>query len=166
VSAPPRTPADVRIRGAVASDLPAVAAIERHAFSDPWSRRAFAELLARPDVHFVVAVRADGAGPAGAAVLGYAVAWFVVPEGELANIAVHPDGRGRGVGASLLDDVLRTAQSRAVTTVFLEVRESNAPARSLYASRGFHLVGRRRNYYRAPVEDALLLRRELAHGGA
>ena len=89
---------------------------------------------------------------------GYAVAWFVVGEGEVANIAVHPGCRGQGVGASLIDDVLREARQRQTTAVFLEVRESNDPARQLYASRGFQQVGRRRKYYRHPVEDALLLR--------
>jgi len=168
---PPGSGAGVRVRPAVAADLPAVVAIERDAFSDPWSARSFGSLVARPEVYFVVAEEGSTAGGGGAAgrpgtILGYAVAWFVVEEGEVANIAVHPECRGRGVGASLLDDVLRAAGDRDVTTMFLEVRESNVPARALYTSRGFHPVGRRRNYYRSPVEDALLLRRELEPAGA
>jgi len=163
---PATEPAPV-VRPAAAADLPHVAAIERASFSDPWSRRAFAELLDRKEVYFVVAAAPPPAGgdvPPGG-VLGYAVAWFVVGEGEVANIAVHPRCRGQGVGASLLDDVLREAEARTVDTVFLEVRESNEPARALYASRDFHPVGRRRNYYRSPVEDALLLRRTTGSAG-
>ncbi len=163
---PAARPAHV-VRPARADDVPHVAAIERASFSDPWSRRSFAELLDRPEVYFVVAA-AQPAPPAATppgGVLGYAVAWFVVGEGEVANIAVHQGCRGQGVGASLLDDVLREAEARTVDTVFLEVRESNVPARALYASRDFHPVGRRRNYYRSPVEDALLLRRTTGTAG-
>ena len=155
------------VRPAVAADVPHVAAIERASFSDPWSRRSFAELLGRSEVYFAVAAAPpspEAATPPGG-VLGYAVAWFVVGEGEVANIAVHQGCRGQGVGASLLDDVLREAEARTVDTVFLEVRESNVPARALYASRDFHPVGRRRNYYRSPVEDALLLRRTTGTAG-
>lgn len=163
VPAMPAVPTPVTLRPATTADLAAVAAVERLAFSDPWSEHAFAQLLDRPEIHFVVAEQA--ADPAqgttgGAAVVGYAVAWFVVGEGEVANIAVHPACRGRRVGASLLDDVLATAARQGVSSVFLEVRESNVPARALYTSRGFHPVGRRRHYYRAPVEDALILRRD------
>jgi ribosomal-protein-alanine N-acetyltransferase len=163
------------VRRAAATDLPQIVDIERGAFSDPWSQRSFAGLLARPEVYFIVAeaqpasapaeVPAERSGGPPGQVLGYAVAWFVVEEGEVANIAVHPGCRGQGVGASLLDDVLREARDRQVVALFLEVRESNEPARALYASRDFHPVGRRRNYYRSPVEDALLLRRALGPAG-
>ena len=84
---------------------------------------------------------------------------------ELANVAVGPVWRGRGVAAALLDELLAAAAARAVTAVYLEVRESNAPARALYAARGFEAVGRRRGYYRRPVEDALVLRRQLLERG-
>ena len=155
------------VRPAAVADVPHVAAIEQSSFADPWSRRSFAELLDRPEVYFVVAAAQPAPGTASppGGVLGYAVAWFVVGEGEVANIAVHQGCRGQGVGASLLDDVLREAEARTVDTVFLEVRESNVPARALYASRDFHPVGRRRNYYRSPVEDALLLRRTTGTAG-
>ena len=139
---------------AIPDDVPAIAEIERLSFGDPWSRRAFEQLIGRAEVYVVVATEEGD----DRAVAGYAVAWFVVGEGEVANIAVHPGCRGQRVGASLLDDVLREARQRQTTAVFLEVRESNDPARRLYASRGFQPVGRRKKYYRHPVEDALLLR--------
>jgi ribosomal-protein-alanine N-acetyltransferase len=68
--------------------------------------------------------------------------------------------RGQGVGGRLLDATIGELERRGATSTFLEVRESNAAARALYASRGFDSVGRRRNYYRRPVEDALVLRRD------
>ncbi len=94
-------------------------------------------------------------------VVGYVVMWFVVDESEIANLAVSDTLRRAGVGARLLDHALEAAQTRQCAVVFLEVRESNGPARALYASRGFEIAGRRSKYYRKPVEDALVLRRAL-----
>lgn len=155
----------VQVRPVRPADLDAIVAIERGSFSDPWSREAFAVALDRPEVFFRVAVAgADGARGAPvdgtAPVLGYVLAWFIVEDGEVANIAVRPDCRGRGVGASLLDATLDAARQRGTAAMFLEVREGNLAAQSLYASRGFRQVGRRRAYYRSPVEDALLLQWE------
>lgn len=158
----------VRLRSVAVADLPAIVAIERQSFSDPWSTESFRSALGRPEFFFTAAELESvpaglGAAP-GAAIAGYVLARFVVGEGEVANIAVRPECRGRGVGASLLDATLHEARARKVGAVFLEVRESNVLARALYTSRGFHVVGRRRRYYRRPVEDALILRRELGQG--
>src|SRR5205085_6340305 len=87
----------LRLRHADAHDVDPVAAIEALAFSDPWSRSSFASLLGNPQVLFAVA-DAEGAGP-GRDVVGYVVAWFAADEAEIANIAVAPSARGRGVGA-------------------------------------------------------------------
>ena len=136
-------------------DLRAIAAIERQAFSDPWSARSFRDALEHPAVYFGCA-RSD-AGE----VLGYVVAWFVVDEGEIANLAVAPAGWGQGIGRTLLDAALTEARRRGVEAVYLEVRDSNLRARRLYRSSRFEEVGRRRGYYRRPVEDAIVLRRTL-----
>lgn len=140
------------IRPATAGDLAAVVAIERASFGDPWPASAFADLLREGRMLFVVAEQ-------GGAVAGYAIAWFVAGSGELANIAVAPERRGHGIGAALLERVLDAARAQGAGETFLEVRESNAAARGLYASRGFAEVGRRRGYYRRPDEDAIVLRR-------
>ena len=150
----------VAIRPAAARDLDAIVAIERASFGDPWSHASFAALLGNPAVWFRVAE-----GDAGA-VAGYVVTWFAADEGEVANIAVQGARRGHGVGAALLDAALAEAGARGCAAVYLEVRESNAPARALYASRGFEEVGRRRGYYRRPTEDALVLRRAMSVPGA
>jgi ribosomal-protein-alanine N-acetyltransferase len=94
-------------------------------------------------------------------VVGYILVWFAADEAELANIAVAPAMRGQGVAAALLDEALASAGHRGTARMFLEVRDSNVRARELYESRGFEEVGRRRRYYRRPVEDALILRRTL-----
>ncbi len=150
------------LRAAQTSDLETITAIERASFSDPWSRSGFAALLRNPTVLFLVAADAAPAGPLGdvvGSVVGYVVAWFAADESEIANIAVAPDARGRGVGARLLDAALAEAVRRGAATTYLEVRESNGPARQLYASRGFEVRGRRRRYYHNPSEDALVLGR-------
>lgn len=149
----------VVLRPATPADVDEVAAIEQESFSDPWSRKAFAGLLDNPAVLFLVA-RADDA------VLGYVIAWFAADEAEIANIAVAPAARGRGAGAVLLDAALDEAAWRGAATTYLEVRESNAAARRLYASRDFAELGRRRRYYRNPTEDALVLGRRTPRPGA
>ena len=144
------------VRPATKRDIDQIAAIERSSFTDPWSRGSFVGLLGDPRVFFAVACTADGI------VAGYVVAWFVVDEGEIANLAVAADARRKHLGSSLLDAALAAARERRVSSVYLEVRDSNTAARRLYASRGFKEIGRRRNYYRSPVEDALVLRLILA----
>ncbi len=134
-----------------------MAQIEANSFADPWSAESFVGLVGNDRVLFDVAERAGG-------VVGYSVVWTAADEAELANVAVAAELRGHGIGALLLDAVIREVRARGAVVIFLEVRESNDVARALYASRGFHLVGRRRRYYRRPVEDALVLRASLAAG--
>jgi len=153
---PPLAPPGVR--AARSDDLPAVVAIEQASFSDPWPHQAFADSLVDPIRRFLVAVE-------GAEVVGYVIAWFVAGQGEIANIAVAPASRGRGIGAALLDAALADGASQGATAIYLEVRESNHAARALYASRAFLEVGRRRGYYRRPLEDAIVLRRDAEPGG-
>jgi ribosomal-protein-alanine N-acetyltransferase len=142
------------IRAATPADLDAICDIESASFGDPWSLRSFRDSLARDFVRMPV-LEDDGV------VVGYAVLWVSSVECELANLAVNPARRGAGLGAQLLDAVLRQMHEEGLLVMFLEVRASNTAARRLYASRGFHEVGVRSNYYKSPVEDALVLRRDL-----
>jgi ribosomal-protein-alanine N-acetyltransferase len=154
-SSEPRAP--IVLRPARDADIDAVLEIEHSSFGDPWNRSAFVELLDDPRVAFLIA-------DAGGAVRGYVVAWFVLDEGEIGNLAVASETRRHGVGAQLLDGAIAAVRKSDVDTLYLEVRDSNAAARALYASRGFVEVGRRRDYYRRPKEDALVLRLDLAAG--
>lgn len=149
----PRAP--IVLRRAREADVDSVLAIEQASFADPWNRSAFVELLDDPRVAFLIA-------DAGGVIRGYVVAWFVLDEGEIGNLAVHADARRQRVGALLLDGAIAAVRKSRVEALYLEVRDSNAAARALYASRGFTEVGRRREYYRRPKEDALVLRLELA----
>lgn len=139
-------------------DVAAIAAIERRVFSDPWSERAFRDVLAHPAMYFACVRERTADGYTSECVRGYVVAWFAGGQGEIANLAVDESARGRGLGSALLDAALDEARGHGTEEVFLEVRSSNVRARELYASRGFAEVGRRRRYYRRPVEDAIILR--------
>lgn len=141
-----------RIRQATAADLCAIHAIERQAFSDPWSPSAFAPLF---DDVALVAVRAD-------VVVGYAFARAAAGEAEIVNLAVDPRERRHGVARQLVGACLERLGNAGAHQVLLEVREGNAAARALYADLGFREVGRRVRYYRNPPEDAVVLRRVLA----
>ena len=90
-------------------------------------------------------------------IVGYGVLWCILDQGELANIAVAREARGRGLGGRLLAYFMDVARRRGVRRLFLEVRESNVVALRLYSSRGFDQIGRRRDYYERPTEDALVL---------
>jgi ribosomal-protein-alanine N-acetyltransferase len=134
--------------------VPEVTEIEHACFSDPWSEASFRQAVDNRGVFFRVAT--EGAG---GRVVGYVVAWFAAGEGEIANVAVAPSARGRGIGGMLLDAAIAAAGDQGAEALYLDVRESNARARALYDSRGFVEVGRRRRYYRRPAEDAIVLRR-------
>jgi ribosomal-protein-alanine N-acetyltransferase len=139
-------------------DLTDVLSIERVAFPTPWTLATFAGLLRRDNTRLRVA---DVAGR----VVGYAVVWIVADQAELGNLAVAPAWRRNGLGARLLGLVLEEVAAAGVRELFLEVRESNASAQRLYARNGFKQVGRRPGYYSNPKEDALVLRRRIAHEG-
>lgn len=132
--------------------MPRVHAIEQAVFSDPWSTQDFRDCITRGAL-FLVADKGD-------AVAGYVVALSAADEGDILNLAVIPSERRSGLGRELVESALEELVARGVAHVYLEVRESNAAARALYAAHGFQEVGRRRAYYRRPVEDAIVLRRD------
>jgi ribosomal-protein-alanine N-acetyltransferase len=144
------------LRPAEERDLTDVTRIERGSFADPWTEESFRRLIdVEPAIFLVAEDDADSA------VAGYVAAFAVGDDGEILNVAVDPRFRGRGLAGQMLDAVLIEFGARGVRTAFLEVRESNEAARALYGSRGFTEIGRRRGYYRRPIEDALVMRRVL-----
>jgi len=148
----------IELRPAVGEDVKAVESIERACFSDPWSLDSFRDLVGRDEAIFTVAVAGRDEE---VTILGFAVLYLAGPDADLANLAVEGEARRHGVGRRLLRDMVVRARERGVFTIFLEVRASNEAARALYGSEGFVEVGRRARYYVRPVEDALILRREL-----
>lgn len=138
------------VRKAVAADIPAVAALERSEFPDGADEGMLARLL---DAEGGVILAAEEGG----GLLGYVWARFVLDEGDIGNIAVAPGFRRRGAGAALLKALLEEAERRQAAVVQLEMRESNLAARRLYEKNGFETVGKRKNYYEKPAEDAILM---------
>ncbi len=142
------------LRPMTSSDVAEVARIETTAFSTPWSERTFRSLFDRSGVELWVAEWGDQ-------LAAYAILWKVLDEGELANIAVRKDLRGRGIGSGLLSRMLEVAEESGVRSLYLEVRESNEVARDMYARRGFEEIGVRKDYYEGPREDARVLKKSL-----
>ena len=135
--------------------LDEVAELERVCFPDPWSQNMLKEELGNVLAAFLVAL--DGQG----AVAGYAGLQVVLDEGYILNVAVRPDCRRQGVAGQLLQVFLDFAKGNQLAFLTLEVRASNYPAIALYGSRGFRGVGRRKNYYEHPKEDAVIMTLDL-----
>ena len=136
------------------ADVPQIAALEQLCFSDPWSEGSVAGELENALSLWLVAEE-DGT------VRGYIGSQSVPPDCDILNLAVAPDARRQGLGQQLLQALLDALHRRGIERVFLEVRPTNVPARALYAALGFEEIGRRKEYYVNPVEDALILRKEL-----
>ena len=131
----------------------AVAELEKICFSDPWSENSVASELKNKLALWLVA---EDEGK----VAGYIGSQTCTDESDVMNVAVHPDFRRRGIAETLVNALvneLKAIESRCLT---LEVRASNVPAISLYEKLGFSEIGRRKNYYRNPREDALIMRKE------
>lgn len=129
--------------------LPSVAAIERACFSEPWSEKALELLLSEAAVG-VVSLDGDCA-------VAYGGMLWAPEEGQITNIAVLGEYRGRGLGDAVLTALISEARARSCTMLSLEVRESNLAAISLYKKHGFSEAGRRKRFYKAPTEDALVM---------
>ena len=136
-------------RRACALDAPKIAALEADIFSDPWSERAVADCICRGGMCFVA--MSDGE------LLAYVIGMLIAPEGEIYRVAVREDKRQRGIGYRLLSYAMKTERGAGVETVFLEVREKNIPARSLYRAYGFSEVSVRKNYYQNPTDNAVIM---------
>lgn len=149
-----------RIRPATSADLASLALLEEASFSDPWSSTMIADALQASGAVALVAVDPDQR------IVGSVLGRRVADEAEILTIAVEPELRGLGIGRRLLDHTVASLAEAGARTVWLEVRPSNLAARRMYQEAGFVAVGMRRNYYRRPTEDAIILSLRIASGGA
>ena len=136
-----------------AAQVSQVAALEKICFSDPWSEKSIASELENPLSLWLVALDGD-------IVAGYVGSQTVLGETDMMNVAVCPDYRRQGIAEGLILALIADLKARESHCLTLEVRDSNASARALYEKLGFSEIGRRKNYYRNPKEDALILRKE------
>lgn len=142
------------IRCMTRADVPQVAEIERICFSRPWSENGFFDSLKLDYTEFLVAEEAGR-------IAGYIGIYYSVDEGEITNVAVHPDMRGKGTGKCLVQAMIEAAKKKQVQRIILEVRQSNEAAIHVYEQNGFAPIGVRRGFYDLPKEDALIMNRKL-----
>lgn len=135
-----------------AEHVPQVAELEKLCFADPWSQMSIESELKNVWSCWLVAVEGDQ-------VVGYIGSQTAIDETDVMNVAVHPNFRRRGIAEILIGCLIEALKKRGSHALMLEVRASNAPAIRLYEKMGFHQVGCRKNYYRNPKEDALILRK-------
>ena len=126
--------------------------IEKACFSSPWSLDSIKKSLCNTNTDFIIA-RQNQCGK----IIGFCAFSFVIDECEILNIAVYPEHRKKGIAHSLLESAIDNAIKKGVRRFFLEVRESNFAAISLYKSFGFICIGNRKNYYSSPKENAILM---------
>ena len=137
------------IRRAVESDIPAIARIECLCFSSPWSEQSIKESFESDSNRFYIA---ENKGE----IEGYLGLFVSIDMCDILNIAVLPEYRRQGVAKALVSFVIEGYKDK-IGGLTLEVRPSNVPALALYEGFGFEQVGRRKDYYRNPTEDALLM---------
>ena len=143
----------MEIRKMTDREVPQVAELEKLCFSQPWSEKSVAGELDNPLALWLVAMEGDR-------LAGYVGSQTVMDETDMMNLAVAPQFRRQGVGETLVNALTASLKELGSRCLTLEVRDSNGPARALYAKLCFVEVGRRRGYYRDPREDALILRKE------
>jgi ribosomal-protein-alanine N-acetyltransferase len=145
---------EVFVRGMNWQDVPDVLKIERISFTTPWSELAFLKEIS--NTHSVAKVAVfDGE------VAGYICAGYLLDEGHILNLAVHPELRRRGIATALVEKVINELRMNGCRVLFLEVRVSNLAAIEFYERFGFRPVGYRKDYYAQPREDAVLMKLDL-----
>ena len=140
----------MEIRRTVPDDVPMIAALEAEIFPDPWSERDIFSYVCMTGGMCYTAL-SEGK------VIAYIIGRLIAPEGEIYRIATKPSHRRRGIAYRLLDFAAKTERGHGLEVLFLEVREGNVPARNLYRSYGFREMGERKNYYKDPVENAVIM---------
>ena len=139
----------IEVRRIERSDIPAVAEIERLCFSEPWSEKSLELLLNDKNVGFVALCNGS--------VAAYCGLICVLDEGQISNIATHPNYRRLGLARAIMEEIDRYSIENCIVYLSLEVRESNGAARSLYTSCGWSESGIRRGFYSKPTENAVVM---------
>lgn len=145
----------MKIFDATLNILDDIVSIENESFSVPWTRNNFVSALAVDNTFLYVLESDDGK------IAGFCCLLLIDYESEILNIAVSPKYRNKGYGAELLNHMISKCSESNIESVFLEVRDSNVAARNLYGKFGFEIIGKRKNYYTLPTEDAILMQKTL-----
>lgn len=143
---------NLTIRKMTAADVPAVSRIDRLSFSLPWPEHSFQYEVSENRVSRCFVAETENRQ-----IAAMIVSWIIVDEMHIATIATHPDYRRKGVGERLLREAIADGIKAGARMAFLEVRESNEAAQTMYRKLGFASTGRRPRYYRDNGEDAILM---------
>lgn len=149
---------NIKIVPVSAEHLEAIARLEKLCFSEPWSKKSL-ELLTRRGIAMGLAA-VDTSEPE-AKLLGYVGMMTVLDEGQITNVAVLPERRGEGIGRALISALIGYCQENGFISLSLEVRESNSVAIRLYKRAGFKSAGKRKNFYKAPTEDGIVMTKDI-----
>ena len=142
----------ITIREMNLADVDRVCVLEEMAFSMPWHKESFIEMIENKDALYLVAEDEQ------AGVIGCCGVRSIVGEGDITNVVVHPDFRQKGVAYDMLTQLLiRGEKDFGIKEFTLEVRLGNIGAIHLYEKLGFVSEGIRKNFYEEPVEDALIM---------
>ena len=125
--------------------------MELECFTNPWTQSFLRQQVMGERRLTLAAVDSEGQ------LLGYAGLMYALDEGHIVTVAVSPAARRRGIASALVGEILDLGLDIGLTRMYLEVRESNTPAQTLYKKLGFKVDGRRPGYYDNPVEDAILM---------
>lgn len=131
-------------------DVEAVSRIEEATFSMPWSPASFLEMLKSNNTFYVVAEE-EGK------ILGSCGVLQVLDEGNITNVVIEKESRGRGIGTAMLSFLMEEGKKQGISAYTLEVRVSNSPAIHVYEKLGFVSEGIRKNFYEKPREDAAIM---------
>lgn len=141
----------MNIRRAIPDDALKIARVEAEIFPDPWSIKDVLTTITSNGAMCYVALSDSGE------LLSYVIGRLIAPEGEIYRVATVASARRRGIAYRLIDYALKTEKGHGLETVFLEVREKNVPARNLYKSYGFIEAGVRKDYYKNPPDNAIIM---------
>jgi len=144
---------EVCIRDLKSEDLDQIAELEKICFSLPWSKESFANELLNQWAYYQCAI-ADNK------LVGYMGLWKIIDEGHITNVAVMPEYRKNGIASLMISKMIEICKCSEITSMTLEVRESNLEARNLYERFGFIAMGKRPNYYQKPTEAAIIMWRK------
>ncbi len=139
------------IRKSLPEDAEAISKLESEIFTDPWSKEDITSCILSSLSMCYTALCDENK------IICYIVAKGIAPEAEIYRIATRPDMRGRGIAYRLLDFALKSERKNGIDSIFLEVRENNIPARKLYSSYGFKEIGTRKDYYKNPRDNAIIM---------
>ena len=142
------------------AEVPALARLAAACFAQPWTEAQICDEITLGPPNAILVARARQAAGSGVVPVAFCAYRVVLDELHVLDVAVHPKARRRGLARLLLRLALRGGARAGARLALLELRAGNEPALALYLSLGFKSVGRRREYYRQPVEDALLLQHD------